>query len=178
MAKRVLPILPHKFVLWVISAVIITGMSGLIYIAVQTDMRQGANDPQIQMAEDSATALNAGQKVSPAGSVDIGNSLGSFIIIYNDQDKVVSSGARLNGTTPQVPEGVFATVKSGGEKHFTWQPQEGVRIAAVMVPYNGGYVLAGRSLREVEKREDTLGKQVAIVWVLAMTAATMLSVLL
>lgn len=178
MAKRLVNFLPHKFLLWVISAIIITGFSGLVYIAVQTDMRQGAHDPQIQMAEDSATALNAGEKVSPIGSVDIGNSLGSFIIIYNDQGKVTSSGARLNNATPQVPQSVFATVKAEGEKHFTWQPEVGVRIAAVMVPYNSGYVLAGRSLREVEKREDTLGKQVAIVWILAMTATTMLSILL
>ena len=37
---------------------------------------------------------------------------------------------------------------------MTWQPRSGVRIAAVVVPWRGGTVLAGRSLRLVETRED------------------------
>jgi hypothetical protein len=50
------------------------------------------------------------------------------------------------------------------EDRITWQPAPGVRVAAVIVPYGGqqpGFVLAGRSLRLVEQREDALLRDVA-----------------
>ena len=43
-------------------AVIITGLSGLIYATVQQNIRQSADDPQIQMAEDTAAQLANGQQ--------------------------------------------------------------------------------------------------------------------
>lgn len=67
-------------------AVIVTGFSGLIYTAVQQDLRQSANDPQIQMAEDTATKLAAGQQVQnvvPAEKVDIATSLAPYIIVFD-----------------------------------------------------------------------------------------------
>jgi hypothetical protein len=39
---------------------------------------------------------------------------------------------------------------------ITWQPEPGVRSAVVMVAYAHGYVLAGRSLEQVELRESSL----------------------
>jgi hypothetical protein len=40
---------------WLLIVIIVTGICGLIYGVVQQDIRQGANDPQIQMAEDAAS---------------------------------------------------------------------------------------------------------------------------
>ncbi len=43
---------------------------------------------------------------------------------------------------------------------MTWQPERRVRIATVVVRYEGresGFVLAGRSLREVEERVRRIG---------------------
>jgi hypothetical protein len=37
---------------------------------------------------------------------------------------------------------------------LTWMPEAGVRSAIVVIHYDNGYVLAGRSLRRVEQRED------------------------
>ena len=73
--------------------------------------------------------------------------------------KVVASDALLNGSTPELPAGVLDDVRKNGEDRFTWQPEPGVRIAAVVAPLPGtseGFVLAGRSLREVELREDNI----------------------
>lgn len=178
MAKPRFQFLPHKLLLWIIFTVIITGFCGLVYGAVQQDMRQGANDPQIQMAEDTATSLNAGEKVTPVGSVDIAHSLASFIIVYNEQKQVIASGARLNGQMPQLPMGIFDNVKNFGEERFTWQPEDDVRIAAVVTQYNGGFVLAGRNIREIENREHKLLLQVAGVWIGAMGIITVLTLLL
>jgi hypothetical protein len=44
---------------WLPLAAAVTMLSGLVYIAVQQNMRIGANDPQIQLAEDAARALAA-----------------------------------------------------------------------------------------------------------------------
>ena len=45
---------------WLPLAAVTTLLCGLIYLAVQQSLRWGANDPQIQMAEDAAAALAAG----------------------------------------------------------------------------------------------------------------------
>jgi hypothetical protein len=62
-------------------------------------------------------------------------------------------------------------VKQNGEDRVTWQPEAGVRIAAVIEGYGGaapGYVLAGRSLREVEIREDQAEFFAGATWVAAL----------
>ncbi|HEX8964956.1 MAG TPA: hypothetical protein VF820_00820, partial [Patescibacteria group bacterium] len=44
-----------------------------------------------------------------------------------------------------------------GEDRITWQPEKGVRIAAVIDKLSGdkkGFVLVGRNLREIESREN------------------------
>ena len=46
------------FRVWAPFAVVICAFSGLAYITVQQSERQGANDPQIQMAEDAALRQN------------------------------------------------------------------------------------------------------------------------
>ncbi len=151
---------------WIPLAIIITGFCGLVYLAVQQDIRQGANDPQIQMSEDSARALENGAKVEevvPKTEVDISKSLAPFLIIFNDRQEVVNSQAVLGGKIPKPPTGVFEFVRTHEKEWLTWEPKPGVRIAAVITKYNGanpGFVLAGRSIREVEKREDWLVKQV------------------
>src|SRR5207245_10626154 len=54
------PIVVRAMTLWVPIAVAVTGLTVVVYSAVQQDLRQGGNDPQIQMAEDAAARLNAG----------------------------------------------------------------------------------------------------------------------
>jgi hypothetical protein len=130
-----------------------------------------ANDPQIQMAEDIAAALETG--VSPAGllpdqQVDIATSLAPFLAIYDALGVPQASSGLLHGELPELPAGVFQYVKDKGEDRVTWQPEPGVRVAAVVVRYAGeqsGYVMAGRSLHEVEKRVDQLGKIAVLAWV-------------
>ena len=50
--------LTNIFKNWIAYAAIITLLSGIIYIVVQQNYRMNANDPQFQMIEDAANALN------------------------------------------------------------------------------------------------------------------------
>ena len=156
---------------WLLIAIVVTGLIGLVYVAVQQDLRQGANDPQIQMAEDTAAKLANGQSVQnvvPSEKVDIANSLAPYLIIFNANGIPIASSAQLDGQTPTIPSGVFDYVRQNGEDRFTWQPQTGVRSAVVVTEYKGSisaFVLAGRSLREVEKREDNLMLVLLAGWI-------------
>jgi len=148
---------------WLPFAVIIVVMSGLVYVAVQQNYRQSANDPQIQIVEDIANAIEAGTPAAsiapPTGTTDIAKSLSPFVLIYDDTGKLLGSSAVLGGKNPSFPSSIFDQVKQHGQENLTWQPQSGVRIAAVVARYSGaesGYVVAGRSLTEVEKREKQL----------------------
>ena len=156
---------------WLPLAAAITVLSGLVYVAVQQNLRLSANDPQIQLAEDAALALSEGAQPStvvPANSVDLGRSLAPYLMVFDDAGNVVASSVRLDGQPPVLPAGVLAYTKDHGEDRVTWQPKPGVRSATVLVRYGGqhpGVVLAGRSLREVEQRVDVVGSLVAMGWV-------------
>jgi len=153
--------------------VIITAFCALAYATVQQAYRQGANDPQIQMAEDAANALADGQSAEtllPAAKVNVEKSLAPFMIVYDASGNEVASSVHLDGQTPSLPDGVLDSTRKMGENRVTWQPRSGVRIAAVIVAYKDGYVLVGRNLREVEIREDQTTQFAGLTWVLAMVA--------
>jgi hypothetical protein len=152
----------------VITVVFIT-----IYAANQSVLRSSANDPQIQMAEDTAEILNNGAEPGSlvSGKVDVNKSLAPFIIIYDKLGKAVASPA-YSGQTPlrDIP---FGVLKSAGSSYnaVTWQPEFNVRLAAVAVEANQYYVVSARSLTGVERRENSLTKIVLLGWLL--TIATL-----
>ena len=158
------------FKYWFIIGIIVTGFSGLLYVAVQQDLRHGADDPQIQMAEDAAGKLAAGRQfpeVVPTEQVDIAQSLAPYVIVFDATGNPIASSAQLNGQIPSIPSGIFDYVKQNGKDTFTWQPQSNVRSAVVVTQFQGsrsGFVLAGRSLREVERREDDIMHIVFLGW--------------
>lgn len=178
------------FFIWAILMIPVTGLFFLIYAAVQQNYRQSANDPQIQMAEDAAALLEKSwlpaAVVPKTEPIDIKESLAPFIIVLDDNGEIIGSSAKLENRYPIPPSGVFAFLKTGqgdvfglfkqfksgmkNESRLTWQPETGVRIASVIVRVSGthpGFVLAGRSLRETEKRTEQLAFMVLVVWVMA-----------
>ena len=152
-------------------AVVVTGLSWLIYAVAQQNIRYSADDPQIQIAEDTAAKLTGGQQaqnIMPSEKVDIAKSLAPYIIVFDTTGKPVAASAQLDGQIPTIPPGVFDYVRQNGEDRITWQPQPGVRSAVVVTQFKGansGFVLAGRSLREAEKREDDLMQIFLIGWI-------------
>ena len=165
------------FKIWLPLAVVIVSMCGLVYLTVQQVLRKGANDPQIQLSEDFAASLTSSKVPSgefPAQQVEISTSLAPFVMIFDDNGKVLVSNALLDGKTPQYPVGVFDYVRQHGQDRVTWQPREGVRQAAVVTRYSGpagsGFVVAGRSLREVEERSTFFLQVCAIACILTLVA--------
>ena len=136
------------------TAIVATALAGMVYAVAQQDGRWLANEPQVQLAEDAAARLDAGgrpqDQVDPV-PVDIAQSLAPFVVVYGSADNVLASGGMLDGQPPAVPAGVLATARATGRNAVTWQPRSGVRVATVSVPWTGGTVLAGRSLRLVEE---------------------------
>jgi hypothetical protein len=165
---------------WLPLAAVTVGLSMLVYLAVQQSLRMGANDPQIQLAEDAALSLNAGgsvESVVPAAKVEISSSLAPFIVVFDDAGNVVASSATLHGSIPTYPSGVLGYTRQNGEDRVTWQPESGVRMATVVVQYDKGFVMAGRSLLEVENRTTNLEK-ICIAAMLAVLAVTLVLIVL
>src|SRR5215472_6374225 len=139
-------------------AVVITAFCGLGYLVGQQVLRQLANDPQIQMAQDTAARLAAGEvlaSVVPSATLDVGRSLAPFTIVYDDQSKVLAATGQLHGQPPALPAGVLDGVRQGGEDVVSWQPEPSARFAAVIERVTGaqpGFVLVARSLDETEDR--------------------------
>jgi|WetSurMetagenome_2_1015567.scaffolds.fasta_scaffold276796_2 hypothetical protein len=169
---------------WLPMAVIISALCGLVYLVEQQTLRMGANDPQIQMAEDTAAALTKGasmESVMPTNQANIASSLAPFVIIFDDSGKPVASSALLHDQIPTYPTGVFDYVRKNGEDRVTWQPEPGVRIASVVVAYSGtqnGFIMAGRSLRETEKRVDLVGSYVLFAWIMTMLTSFIVVILI
>lgn len=154
-------------------AVVITVLGGMIYGTGQYVMRQSANDPQMQIAEDAAVSLASMTMPPqlPPQKVDMVKSLAPYLVLYNDRGKPVIGNVQLDGNIPVPPKGVLDAARSGKKNIVTWEPRRGVRHAAVIVRVDGerkGFVLAGRSLREVEKRIGTFTVQVIFMWLIAL----------
>ncbi len=170
---------------WLPLAATIIILSGTAYVAVQQNYRMSANDQQIQIAEDAATALNKGLPVAnlvpQSLSVDIDKTLSLNIGVYDDSGKPIQTSAKVDGKPVDPPTGVFEAARKTGQNRFTWQPKEGVRQAAVVVRFDNGqqkgFVLVARSLREVENRISDLTKITALGTTAALLASLLLMVL-
>jgi hypothetical protein len=173
----------------VFNALVLAGVSTVLALALyaipQQVLRNGANDPQIQLATDAAARLENGAapvEAIPAGDIDMARSLSPFVIAYDDQGRPLTSQAKLNGSVPVPPSGVFDYVRTHGEERVSWQPilgtVRGVRIAAVVERVGGahpGFVLAGRSLREVEARENQVWHMASFAWMVMLALIVLAS---
>ena len=162
------------------SAAVATIGCLLLAVTIQQQLRQGADDPQNQLVEDAAAALNAG--ASPAsvvgsGRVDLATSLSPFVAVYDQNGRLLAADGELDGAGPQPPIGVLDTARSQDIDRVTWQPRPGVRMALVAIPWSGGTVLAGRSLNRVEEEVDAIGRLIALGWLGAVGAVAFASLL-
>ncbi len=154
------------------AATVVTILTALIYASVQQVYRSSANDPQLQIASDISDQLKKGgivDKWFSRDTVEISQSLSVFTALYNDKGEPVQSTGVLDGNMPALPKGVFDFARNKGDNVFTWQPERGVRMAMVLrslksSPYS--FVAVGRSLYEIEKREQNLRWMIFIGWIL------------
>lgn len=163
---------------------ITTILCGLIFLSAQQIIRKSANDPQIQMARDLAESLQnnkSPQEITGSEQVDLNKSLSLFIIIFDDSGKIVASQAVLDGRVPTPPKGVFDYTRAKKEDIISWQPKPNIRIAAVVERFEGskpGFILVGRSLKEIDLRITDLGNKIALGWIISVIGSLILSLLL
>jgi hypothetical protein len=145
---------------WIFVSLPTTALCLGMYSVGQQVLRQSINDVPVQMAEDTA----AGAPV-PSNKVDIAASLSPFVIVYDKSGTPVGGNGYLNGQWPAPPPGVFEDVSFWAHGH-SWEPEFSpeVRVDAAIVPYSGGYVLAGRNMREMELHIIHLGGLVFAGW--------------
>lgn len=165
--------------LWAVFLCIITSFYGSLYLTARQILRQGANDPQIQIATDNAQRLGVDyiDLSQPLATFEIEKSLGTFIIVYNEKGEPLVSSATLDGKTPIVPKGVLDYAAKQGQNRLTWEPKKNVRTASVIVPIRGkwnGFILVGRSLKEVETRTNQLLKLAIGGWLITVAGVTAL----
>jgi len=162
------------FKAWFGYAAIITLACGIIYITVQQDFRLSANDPQIQMAQDAAIAIDKGgdpKVVAGTGMpLELSQNLSPYLVVYDPAGNVVAGSATLNGKALKIPQGVIDYIRKNGRDAASWQPEPGVRQAMVGVSTakKNYIVVVGRSLGPTEERIDRLGEQVAFGWVMSL----------
>jgi hypothetical protein len=163
---------PRFVRVWLPLAVAATVLAGTAYTIGQQILRTGANDPQVQLAEDAAARVQAGigpAALIPSGQTDIATSLAPWVIVYGPDRRPVAGSATLDGKPAEYPTSVFDNAPAGGRRdEVTWQPRSGVRAATVVVGFKGGWVVAGRSLRVVEERIDLLAELAVVGWLAAL----------
>lgn len=163
--------------LWLLSVAIGSGLLIFAYAAVQQSLRLGLNEPQWQIAEDTAYQLSQGTApaaVVPNSVVDESRSLAPFVTVVDQNGHVLASSGKIGGSVPLPPASAFPDAQKRGHNWFTWQhDNNAVRDAAVIVPYTDGgrlgYVLVARSMKQVE---DTIGR------ITVLAGLTLLGVLL
>jgi hypothetical protein len=138
-------------------AVLATCVAGMVYLVAQQGLRSGADSPQLQLAEDAARALDGGtapSSVTGPPAVDMAESLAPFVVVFDEDGKALAWSGQLDGAAPAPPKGVLDHAAGDVPNRVTWQPRAGLRYATVTVRWRGGTVMAGRSLREVERLEN------------------------
>lgn len=142
-----------------VVAAAVTVLFGGGYVAAQQSVRHAADHPQIEMARDAASKLDAGaspSSVLPVSAVDLEHSKEAYLIVVDPSGKVLASSATLGGVQVVPPAGVFDYVRSHGEDTISWQPAPGVRSAIAVDAFTSGFVVAGRSLEDTENVESGL----------------------
>jgi hypothetical protein len=155
------------FILWITVMFLETFTCSLVYIIVQQTLRLGANELPMQLAIDTSIKLQEGLSVNdtiPADKVDISKSLSTFVMIYDNNKNLVATSGIMGSSNPEYPKGVLNYVDQKGEDRVTWQPQTGLRFASIVIKYKYGYIVAARSLKEIEKLIDLIGIIVLSAW--------------
>lgn len=169
---------------WTPLALVITLVLGTVYLLCQQVYRMSANDPQIQISEDIANKLSQGtplKNVLPAERVDMSKSLSTYVMLFDDSGNLLATNTTINGAVPSFPIGVLDYSRAHGQDRVTWQPESNIRQATVVTYFNGassGFVLVGRSLREVEIRENNLLFIVGFAWFFSLAAVLIMIIFL
>lgn len=159
----------YRKIVFIPVLIITTIVFGTIYGVAQQSLRSNANDPQVQIAEDTAAKLNNGSKPNElvTSATDPAKSLSPFLDIYDKAGKQVATSASSTHSLPPIPVGVIKASENKTYHAVTWQPTDNLRLASVTVSAHDYYVTSARSLSEVEGRESSLLWIVSLGWLMS-----------
>ena len=187
--------IPFYIGAWLMVSVVSLPLALTTYVAVQHSLRSTADQAPVQATQQIVDALKQGatpDQIVRSSETELADLPIVFAAIFDDKRKAVVSSFKVAGGDPILPSGVFDTAHQRGEDRFTWQPQMGVREAAVLVPYSQmvsisptsspqtvtGFVLAGQSLTETERAERATAILCLIGWGVVVVLSFLLSWLL
>jgi hypothetical protein len=93
-----------------------------IYAVGQQILRQSANDPQIQIAEDGAAYLSRAGSAADfdnPNKIDIAKSLMPFLTVYSWEGEPLASSGQLGSQLPLIPRSVLEASGTRGENRVT-----------------------------------------------------------
>lgn len=137
------------------------------YLLIQQSTRLAADDLPLATAQTTVHRLESGAKPNeavPQTLTDLKSDSTVFVAITDQSYKILASSIKLDGSAPLPPDETLAVAKSKGINTFTWKPEADVRLATQVLPYSGGFVVAGQSLAQAEKRIETYGWIVLAAW--------------
>ena len=141
----------------------------LIYVITQQSLRLSANHRPIEIANDLAIKLEAGNKIEvlvASDKTDISKSLSPFVMIYDPNKTLMMTSGLMGNTNPVYPSGVFAYVDQHKTDQVTWQTSNGLRYASVVIKTSNGYIVVAQSLKQTENLIGLIGELDLIAWIL------------
>ena len=125
-----MPDVARRFLAFFVPSATVAVLGCLVVaVVVQQDLRQGADDPQHQLAEDAVARLGSGVPPTTVASgppVDLAASLDPYLVVYDSTGAVLASNGVLDGKPPIPPSGVLATAahrhRSGDVAAATGRP--------------------------------------------------------
>ena len=168
---------------WIAGAALITLAAAAAWLGYGVSLRSGGDQQPLRLATQAASRLEAG---SPPASIlppaiNMAASPAPFVMVFDRRHHALASSGRLNGRIPVLPGAVLAWAARHGEDRITWEPQPGLREAAIIEPYGQprrGFVLAAQSLHTISARQRTLTWSIACCWLAALTLSFQITRLL
>jgi len=74
---------------FIILEFVVIGLCGLVYTEIQQVLRQSANYPQIQLAQDAAANLEQTKPLKDNEPVNLNASLAPFVMVFDENNKVI-----------------------------------------------------------------------------------------
>jgi hypothetical protein len=169
---------------WLAIVGVATLVLGAAYTMAQQSTRLSADDLPLTTSQVAKQELQSGsdtKDVVPTLKTNLRDDTSVFMIITDSTQHILASSAVLDGRTPLPPKGVFDYTNAHGSDHFTWEPSNGVRVAARATTYHqapdNGFIITGQSLKPYEDRISTFGLIALAAW-MASVAWSFLFILL
>ena len=151
-----------KVILFLGIEVILVLILGVWFVSVQQKIRLSANDLPATIAATAKQNLEQGlvDRVTTGKIINLRTDNDPFVIILNQDKKIIGTTALLDNSLISPPVGVMDAATKKGVNKITWAPEKKIREAIIVIPYKDGYVIAGQSLKTFE---DRIGKFQTVV---------------